>query len=129
MSSARLGDQLRDGGGAPVAQELEPGNHRRRLGPHVRAVDRATLLGALEDRDEDLEQELLRPGHLDAGPRELERRLEQLAATAAGRAAACASARPATRPGTATEAGADVEHLRRGVAEVDQHLVHRPVPP
>ena len=40
MSAARSGMSSRDGGDALVAQQLEPGDHRRCLGPHVRAVDR-----------------------------------------------------------------------------------------
>ena len=89
MSAASSGISSASGRHAAVAQELEPGNHHGRLGTLVRAVDRAALLRALEDRNQDLEQELLRPGHLDARSSEVERRLEQLAhaiRTVSGRA-------------------------------------------
>ena len=55
----------------------------------------------------------LRARQLDAVARELDRRARAARATAASRSARCAASRPATAPGTAHDAGADPEGLRR----------------
>ena len=79
--------QLGHGSRTMVAQELEARDHRRRLRTRVGGVDSPALLGALENRDEDLEQEPLRAGHLHPGARELERGLEQHRPTRVARGA------------------------------------------
>ena len=120
MARHQLGHRSR----TVVAQQLEPGNHRRRLRARVGAVDLPALLGALENRDEDLEQEPLRAGHLDPGVRELERGLEQRRPREPP-VARVSLGEPRDEPGNGNRPGADVKDLRRRVAEVDQHLVHR----
>ena len=76
-----------------------------------------------ENRHEDLEQETLRPRHLHPAVGESEGRLEQrrpgqppVLTMGLGKAR--------HQPRHSRGRGPDVEHLRRRVAEVDQHLVH-----
>ena len=87
------------------------------------AVEAAAALFALQDRNEDLMEEALGVIGLDAASREHDRRLDQLG-PAQGAPPAMRRAEPGQQPWHRHRLLADVERLRRGILEVDHHLVH-----
>ena len=120
-----LGQQLRHGLAAPVPDQLERRNELLRPQAVAVPVDAPASFVTLEDRDEDLVQERLRVVHANALTRELDRRLEEIRPRKQS-VAGVSRLQAGHETGDGDRLLADVEHLRRGVGEVDHELLHRP---
>jgi hypothetical protein len=118
-----VGEQHCDGLRAGVAEQHERRDEIRSVDHADAAVDAASAVLALEDRDEDLVEERLGGRCLERPSRELQRRGEE---RGPGEAAATLVGLGQARqqPGHRDGRVADVEDLRRRVREVDLDLVH-----
>ena len=118
-----LGDELGHHGGARIADALE--RRDRILAVHARrvAVDAATAFVAQEDSLEDRVEERARLVAHEPLARKGDRRLDEVAPLTR-REASVDLLEAREQPGDRDRPLADVEHLRPGVAEVDEELLH-----
>ena len=121
--AGELRHQLRHGGRTGVPDELERRDAVVGLDPPRRAVDPPPSLVALEDARQDRVEDALLVGRVEPGTGKLDRRLNELGPRNAPEAAV-RLLEPRHEPGYRHRALADVEDLRRRVAEVDHDLLH-----
>ena len=121
--AGELRQELGHSGRPGVPDELERRNELVGLDPPRRAVDPPPSLVALEDARQDRVEEALLVGGVDPGTGKLDRRLNELGPRDAPEPAV-RLLEPCHEPGYRHGALADVEDLRRRVAEVDHDLLH-----
>ena len=119
----RTRGELRDHRRARVAHSLERRGQVRRVNAHGIAVDAATAVVAQQDSLEDPVEERARVVPLEPFPCERDGRLDELAPLPRGEATVNLL-QPRQQPRNRDRPLADVEHLRPGVAEVDEVLLH-----